>query len=159
MKALTIQGPSQKDGSALTSTMEQQKDNFASATSQYFSLLSSVDVRLRRQIYALEEANIISAEVSSINAPTSLTAQPLLAGMPSGTSAREKTHGGSSLGNLDIGWLNSRNNSVGTDMEIELCTKAQGLLGGNKRQHLEGLARESEDIDMEHDEVVPVAAI
>lgn len=87
---------------------------FETATSQYFSLLSSVDVNIRRQIWALEEANIIA---------------PALEKDKEGRIGKEKTAAdAASLGNLDVGWLNSRNDKVGKEMEAELWEKARLLM-------------------------------
>lgn len=121
--------------------MEQQKESFTAATSSYFTLISSLDVRLRRQIYALEEADVLPADTSSKESQRNLA-------VPSGTSA---TAGGSNgapsrltgsgkgaitgggLGCLDLGWLNSRNDRVGKEMEAELWDHAQRFV-----QDLEG---------------------
>ena len=109
----------------------QQEESFIAATSQYFAFLSSVDVNLRRQIYALEEADILPAEVFTKEPPTSL-AVPSAAQAhhsnvsPSRTSGGKKgsvTGGG--LGNLDVGWLNSRNDNVGKDMKSEVWRKTE----------------------------------
>lgn len=119
---------------AQPATLEQRKNTFTTATAQYFSLLSSIDVRLRRQIYALEEAELISTEApakdSHLNSSVS-AAFALFGGGQSSTpalpTAAEKstssTTGG--LGSLDVGWLNSRNDNVGKNMEAELWMKAQ----------------------------------
>ena len=114
--------------------VEQQKDSFRTATSQYFTLLSSVDVNLRRQIYALEEADILPAEAISKELPTS-SAVPSAAQInsPNASSSRigGKTKGlitGGGLGNLDVGWLNSRNDNVGKEMNAELWEEAQSFI-------------------------------
>ena len=120
------------------STVEKQKQNFKQAASQYFSLLSAVDVRLRRQIYALEEAEIISAEApqkeqtSSLSVPTAFAA---LGNGPAAASAKQlaptKALGvGGGLGSLDVGWLNSRNDDVGKAMEAELWAEAEQFIDG-----------------------------
>ncbi|SLM34410.1 Mediator complex, subunit Med11 [Lasallia pustulata] len=117
-----------------SATLEQHKGTFTTATAQYFSLLSSIDIRLRRQIYALEEAEIISAEAPAKEThsnPNLSTAFAAFGGGQSGTAALQtateknitSTAGG--LGNLDVGWLNGRNDNVGKDMEAELWAKAQ----------------------------------
>ena len=100
------------------------------ATSQYFTLLSSVDVNLRRQIFALEVAEIIPAEASTQEPPTSL-AVPLAAQANSPSSSLLRTVGGNKgviaaggLGNLDVGWLNSRNDNVGKEMKSDLWREA-----------------------------------
>ncbi|KAL8733798.1 MAG: hypothetical protein Q9181_003446 [Wetmoreana brouardii] len=113
--------------------MEQRKENFAAASGQYFSLLSSIDVRLRRQISALEAAEIIPSETtakeSQISPQTSgkatHTSNSLLP-QPAVSSKDTITNGG--LGNLDVSWLNCRNNKVEKEMEAELWEEALELV-------------------------------
>ena len=136
IKALTNASASRETGTRST-TLEQHKDTFTVATSQYFSLLSSIDVRLRRQIYALEEAEIISTEAPAKDSQSSTSVSAAFAALGGGQSstpalqpASEKsttsTAGG--LGSLDVGWLNSRNDNVGKDMEAELWARAHGFV-------------------------------
>ena len=163
IKALTCQTSlSQEDSQALIS---QRKESFTVATSEYFSLLSSIDVRLRRQVYALEEANIIQAETIPREVQSGASTQQALSvpgggvNAPSSQSLKDRTvptNGG--LGNLDVGWLNSRNDKVGKEMEAECWEKAKDLttlLVKEKRAAKKG-EDSTEDIDMEHDEVVPI---
>ncbi|OJZ92521.1 hypothetical protein ASPFODRAFT_123542 [Aspergillus luchuensis CBS 106.47] len=84
---------------------------FKEATSQYFALLSSIDVRLRRQVYALEEASIL--------APDTTSRAENLPGASSGVVA------GASSNPLDVSWLNSRKDTVGKDKEAELWAAAR----------------------------------
>jgi hypothetical protein len=121
VKALTNQsseGPQRGD-------INSKKEAFSAATSQYFSLLSSVDVNLRRQIYALEEANIIPAEA----APKDTLASQSSSIIPGAPQPKEKVApeaGG--LGSLDVGWLNSRNDKVGKEMEAELWAQMHSIM-------------------------------
>lgn len=136
MKALTRASHSTHDETTVSSTIEQQKQNFRQAASQYFSLLSAVDVRLRRQIYALEEAEIIPAEAPPKEQPNSLSVPSAFAAFGNGpvpSSAKQVTPtkavvGGGGLGSLDVGWLNSRNDDVGKEMEAELWAEAQQFI-------------------------------
>lgn len=118
-------------------TLEQRKNTFTTATAQYFSLLSSIDIRLRRQIYALEEAEVISTEAPAKDSHSNSSVPAAFAAFGGGQSstpalqtAAEKstasTLGG--LGSLDVGWLNSRNDNVGKNMEVELWVKAQDFV-------------------------------
>ena len=104
-----------------TGNVEQRKEIFTSAASEYFSLLSSVDVNLRRQIYALEEANII---------PSDATQKDSAAGTESQQAGDDSGAAGGSLGNLDVGWLNSRTDKVGKEMEAEVWAKAREIVEG-----------------------------
>lgn len=117
VKALSEQSNEADDSSQ---AFEDQKATFTDAASSYFSLLSLVDVNLRRQIYALEEANIISADATHKDVP----------GKPSAN--------GSGLGALDVGRLNSRNDKVGKEMESELFAKARHLLDAFDKKRLRG---------------------
>ncbi|KAL8766110.1 MAG: hypothetical protein Q9209_007008 [Squamulea sp. 1 TL-2023] len=117
----------------LSQTIEQRKESFTTASSRYFSLLSSIDVRLRRHISALESAEIIPPETgikesqNSKEAPTATTSMSTSSlPRPNVTSKDVVTNGG--LGNLDIGWLNSRNNNVEKAMEAELWQEAHELI-------------------------------
>ena len=117
-------------------SIDQRKEAFTAATSQYFSLLSSLDVRLRRQIYALEEAQILPKEASgkeSHNSQASSLGIPGMGSTPNiplskqaGGSKGAITGGG--LGHLDIGWLNSRNDNVGKEKEAELWEEAYRIV-------------------------------
>lgn len=149
---MTYAKPPGSDGSQdiQPQSMEQRKETFVAASSQYFSLLSSIDVRLRRQISALEDAKIVPSEAVAKEPQTSLdvpaTAMPMQNNnSPRATvvSSREIiTNGG--LGNLDIGWLNSRNSSVEKKMEAELWTEAHDLV----KKTLEAKGRNSDADDL-----------
>ncbi|KAL4891234.1 mediator complex protein-domain-containing protein [Aspergillus ambiguus] len=102
-----------RSGDSSTDTsLDSHKTRFKEATSQYFALLSSIDVRLRRQVYALEEASILAPESSS------RTGDATGAGI-----------GGPAAANpLDVSWLNSRKDTVGKDKEAELWAAARGFV-------------------------------
>lgn len=124
------------DGESHVKPVQEQKKDFTAATTKYFSLLSSIDVRLRRQIYALEEAEIIPAETASKDTQTTQIeslAIPDFEGAPNMPSAKQTgtskhTSKGTGQGNLDVGWLNSRNDNVGKEMEAELWAKAKAFV-------------------------------
>ncbi|EAW08423.1 mediator of RNA polymerase II transcription subunit 11 [Aspergillus clavatus NRRL 1] len=101
------------DTSSTDSSLESHKARFREATSQYFALLSSIDVRLRRQVYALEEANILAPE------STSRAGDLAGAGSAAATGASNP---------LDVSWLNSRKDTVGKDKEAELWAAARGFV-------------------------------
>ena len=81
---------------------ETQVAAFKEAMDSFLTTLHAVDVRLKRQIWGLEEAGIISLKESK----------------PSGVSL--EPNGVGEIGSLDVGWLNSRSNKVDRDMEAEL---------------------------------------
>lgn len=149
VKALLNASTSHEIG-AQPATLEQRKNTFTTATAQYFSLLSSIDVRLRRQVYALEEAELISTEAPAKDShlKSSLSAAFALFGggqssTPALPTAAEKstssTTGG--FGSLDVGWLNSKNDNVGKNMEAELWVKAQEFVSSLPMVKAEGQAR------------------
>lgn len=92
----------------------------------YHSLLSSITVRLRRQILLLEQADIPA---------------PGMSGSPADGKSTDGGGGGGkggSGGGIDVGAFNSRNDVVGREMEAELWRKAreqlallEGLAGGD----------------------------
>ena len=121
-------------------SIEQQKNAFSAATTEYFRRLYSLDVGLRTQIQALEDAKIISDEIATKDQSNSsasgknagLLAVPAAAPKP---VSRSGVSGGG-LGNLDVGWLNSRNDYVGKNMEAEILKKASEYLAGLYPQDL-----------------------
>lgn len=88
---------------------------------KFLSTLHSVDARLKRQILGLDEAGIISlpsnkdaAKDKSKDDDAAAAAKPAL-----------EPNGVGMVGDLDVGWLNSRSNQVEREMEAELWTKAR----------------------------------
>ena len=130
-----------------SATLEERKGDFTEHTQDYYNRLQAVVARLRRQAYALEEAGIITAEVPALSSAsqqrhTAPTAVPQR-GQPGAPPAQEPeriTNGG--LGNLDVGWLNSRGNKVGAEKEGELIEEAKKLLE-QKLSHTGGFTEES----------------
>ncbi|KAL1971729.1 hypothetical protein VTN31DRAFT_1817 [Thermomyces dupontii] len=115
--------------------VEVRKAAFKQATAQYFALLSSIDVRLRRQVYALEEAGIVAPE----NAPApgagggsggGAVGTSFRSDVSSGAAATTSAGGGaggagsSSFNPLEISWLNTRKDTVERDKEAELWAAA-----------------------------------
>lgn len=111
IQALTNTKPDSAPESS-NDSLESHKTQFRDATSQYFSLLSSIDVRLRRQVYALEEASLLVPESTSQTGDTTGT---------SGAAAAVAA----AANPLDISWLNSRKDTVGKDKEAELWAAAR----------------------------------
>ncbi|PGG98259.1 hypothetical protein GX51_06907 [Blastomyces parvus] len=108
----TTAGHQSSDIPKIDGTLESHQAAFKSASSQYFALLSSIDVRLRRQVYALEEASIIKPESAET------------AGGGTTTTAAAASSG---VNPLDSSWLNSRKDTVGKDKEAELWAEASRL--------------------------------
>lgn len=93
-------------------SLDSHKSRFKEATSQYFALLSSIDVRLRRQVYALEEASVLAPDSAS----------------RTGEGGAAGGGGAGAANPLDISWLNSRKDTVGKDKEAELWAAAKGFV-------------------------------
>lgn len=102
-------------------TAEGAKATYKKHVTDYYTSLQAVIARLRRQAYALEEAGIVASEASTLsNAP----ARP--AGAGQNAEQGRITNGG--LGDLDIGWLNSRGNQGGMEKENEILIEAKEVL-------------------------------
>lgn len=104
----------QPDDNSGPTNFESAQTRFTSAASLYFSTLSSIEVRLRRQAYALEEAGLVDAgserDVKDARDQASL----------------RRTAGGA----LDPSWLNARaGNAVESAMEKEVIANARDFLG------------------------------
>lgn len=96
---------------------ETKKDSLHSATDSFLETLHSVDVTMKRQIMALEEAGIVNLSGPSKQEPGNTAIKPSL-----------QPNGMGSVGNLDVGWLNSRGAKVEREMEAELWQGARSFL-------------------------------
>jgi len=112
--------------------LDARKSVFEKQSIAMFTLLQSATAKLRRQVYALEEAGIIAAEAPTLAANAQQRQQPANAMAGRGGPAAQQqaepgriTNGG--LGNMDVGWLNSRGNKVGAEKEAELMEEAKDL--------------------------------
>lgn len=142
----TSNGDIEMDGSPASpqSPVDAHKQEFTKNTTAYFTHLQAIMARLRRQVYALEEAGVIAAEAPTLS--TTSTTEQTPRAMPLGGAgvrragpgmsvaqrqavepeAERVTNGG--LGNLDVGYLNSRGNRVGLEKEAELIAEAKMML-------------------------------
>lgn len=139
---LALQSLTHPDESGKLDTL---KETFQTHISEYFTTLSSIDVNLRRQIYALQEAGLIREGTAK--------------------DARDAAHvtatgtqGAGDMGALDPSWLNSRaKDRVGKGMEEELWGKARALVErlqkGNalSREVVGQAAESSEEMHTEED--------
>ncbi|KEY63823.1 hypothetical protein S7711_09735 [Stachybotrys chartarum IBT 7711] len=127
LNSLTVTPPasnnpvSDTDGPKPLADPAAQKDDFRSATDSFLTTLHSIDVRMKRQILALEEAGIVDLNGNPRAEPKGGADVSL---KPSGTGA---------IGNLDVGWLNSRGTKVEREMEAELWEKARTFLEKNRQ--------------------------
>jgi hypothetical protein len=102
-------------------------------------------VGLRRQIYGLEEADILTPEPPK----KAKEGREGFAGMGKAAPVVEPTIADGGMGKLDIGWLNSRSGRVGRDMEAELWEKARTFLEGLEKEKSNGSEKKADD---DHDE-------
>ncbi|KAI4217099.1 MAG: hypothetical protein LQ351_000408 [Letrouitia transgressa] len=155
VQALTNRTPAASDPQS--ATIEERRSIFASASAEYFALLSSIDVRLRRQVNALDAAGITPPEPILRESQTNPNASSAPLTVPKPLNAPTARHGTSSkgsltaggLGDLDVGWLNGRNDHIAKDMEAELWDTARKFL--TELQDREDLGPEEHDIAMEQD--------
>jgi hypothetical protein len=111
-----------------------RKEAFSKHTTAYFTHIQSIMARLRRQVYALEEAGIIAADAPTLSTTgAAVEATGVGRRSPSGQAMRQATEDGEritngGLGSLDVGLLNSRGNSVGLDKEAELIAEAKQMI-------------------------------
>ncbi|KDN69797.1 putative mediator complex protein [Colletotrichum sublineola] len=143
-------------------TPEQQKQTFRSSMDALLSTLHAVDVHMKRQIMGLEEAGIIKLRGdggsggggggggggSGGGGPggggdKTVGGRPVVMNEDAKIVARAslEPNGVGTIGNLDVGWLNSRNNKVERDMEAELWAKMRDFL---ERYHAEELGADGE---------------
>jgi hypothetical protein len=112
------------------------KAAFTNAADTYFSTLSSVEVRLRRQVYALEEAGLINPG-DEIDARKGRSL------------ASELGTGRTGGGPLDPSWLNARvNDSVEKGMKQDLIAQAKEFLKGME----EGSQKSQEEVSAKQPE-------
>ena len=119
---------------ASSDSLEARKEHFTDNSTAFYETLQGVIARLRRQVYALEEAGIITPDPGSVQdnpkaAPASAQGtRPGLAQVPKEQLLDPDRIKNGGLGNLDVGWLNSRGNKVGAEKEAELVREAKELL-------------------------------
>ncbi|KAL0932952.1 mediator complex protein [Colletotrichum truncatum] len=125
MSALSNKPQTSSSSSPEVVSPEDQKQLFKSSMDSLLSTLHTVDVHMKRQIMGLEEAGIIKLRNDAskegrqvvMNEDAKIVARPSL-----------EPNGVGNIGNLDVGWLNSRNNKVERDMEAELWAKMREFL-------------------------------
>ena len=132
VKALASPTATDEGSSTAPPSIGQQKEAFSAAASEYFTRLYSIDVGLRTQINALEEAKILSPEeAANVRSDFAVGSSGLAAPRderPAVSAKAKDAVTGGGLGNLDVGWLNSRNDYVGKQMEAELWKQASEFL-------------------------------
>ena len=120
-------------------SLASQKAALSAHSTSYFAALSSIEVRLRRQVYALEEAGLIAAGDDRDE--------------KRGKSGGADDRGAGAGGALDVSWLNARaSNAAEKSMERHIWAQAAELVkrldGGNEGAGgEEGVAQKDEVMD------------
>ncbi|KAI0471983.1 mediator complex, subunit Med11 [Xylariaceae sp. FL0804] len=110
---------------AATATNQDPLHIFNDSMDDFLKTLRAVNVGMKRQIWGLEEARIISLSKNET---------PVIkeAGGEVKASVSQNGHleldGHGRIGGLDVGWLNSRSNKVERDMESDLWDSAEDAL-------------------------------
>ncbi|CAN8095627.1 unnamed protein product [Discula destructiva] len=107
---------------------DEQTQTFQDTMDKFLTTLHKIDVRMKREIFALEEAGIVTIDKVKSKDDEDPADQQV-------SKASLEPNGMGMVGNLDVGWLNSRSNQVEREMEAELWT--------NTRKALENLARDA----------------
>ncbi|KAI1852805.1 hypothetical protein JX265_003289 [Neoarthrinium moseri] len=97
----------------------------------FLRTLRSVNVRMKRQIWGLEEAGIIKSSDANAADTTDENGKTL------------EPDGNGKIGGMDVGWLNSRSNKVERDMESELWDQAEAFLRGMLKKDGAGAGEDS----------------
>ncbi|OCT45701.1 hypothetical protein CLCR_01734 [Cladophialophora carrionii] len=111
--AILSNAPSSEKHEAALRNATSARAAFSTAAETYFSTLSSIEVRLRRQVYALEEAELIRPGDEK---------DARRGRAPGGDNNLVRVGGGP----LDPSWLNARaSDTVGVGMKKELLAQAR----------------------------------
>jgi len=152
-------------------TIDSAKRAFTTSATTYFTTLQSIMARLRRQVYALEEAGIISSETPALSSTTTVAAvndgfsngngrgsmpmsgvarRGLLPGNTNRDEGDKITNGG--MGGLDVSWLNSRVGTGGKEMEMEILDDLVKTLGQALKDQEMALIEEKERDNVQFEE-------
>ncbi|KAK3685810.1 mediator complex protein-domain-containing protein [Podospora appendiculata] len=117
--------------------------DFTAIQDSFLTTLDRIDKHLKRQIYALEEAGIITLRGGPSDQQPGAVAgvadgggDGQVGGRTKGITARLEPDGVGRYGTLDVGRLNMASSTVERDMEGELWRRA--------REHLEGVSARRE---------------
>ncbi|KAI1407634.1 mediator complex, subunit Med11 [Hypoxylon sp. FL1857] len=125
-RAVQTLGKQQTQGEdvVMADDKDQQSQVFQDSMNEFLRTLRVVNVGMKRQIWGLEEAHIISLDKESQNArEEGNEAQGV-----GHRNAPLKPDGDGKIGGLDVGWLNSRSDKVERDMEADLWDQAEAFL-------------------------------
>ncbi|KAI1774418.1 mediator complex, subunit Med11 [Hypoxylon cercidicola] len=119
---------------------DQQIEVFQNSMNDFLRTLRSVNVGMKRQIYGLEEADIVTLDTNESQSTEAESSKTAGAG---NRNVPLQPDGDGKIGGLDVGWLNSRSDKVERDMEADLWNEAEALLQrllqtGNSSQTTDG---------------------
>ncbi|KAH9995863.1 mediator complex, subunit Med11 [Xylariaceae sp. FL0662B] len=104
---------------------DDQSQVFQDSMNDFLRTLRAVNVGMKRQIWGLEEAGIISASKKESQSTKDEGGEVQIAGHRNGPIEPD---GDGKIGGLDVGWLNSRSDKVERDMEATLWDEAETFL-------------------------------
>lgn len=138
LKSLGKQPQTTGDKDQPPKTTDEQTQTFQDTMDNFLTTLHKVDVRMKRQILGLEEAGILTLDKTKPKDDEGVdpTQKPTI-----------EPNGMGLVGNLDVGWLNSRSNQVELEKEAELWTSARKALENMSRGS--GAAGHNGDGDMD----------
>ncbi|KAI1171264.1 mediator complex, subunit Med11 [Nemania sp. FL0916] len=113
-----------QDEGAIVMADADSNQQFKTSMNEFMRTLRTVNVGIKRQIWGLEEAEIVSLskkEVQTREEGGEVQAANTRSGLL-------EPDGNGKIGGLDVGWLNSRSNKVEKDMEADLWQEADEVL-------------------------------
>lgn len=99
-------------------------EQYKESMDEFMKTLRTVNVGIKRQIWGLEEAGIITLGKKEL--PTREEGGEVQASHA--RSGLLEPDGNGKIGGIDVGWLNSRSNKVEKDMEADLWKEASDIL-------------------------------
>ncbi|KAI1330102.1 mediator complex, subunit Med11 [Xylariaceae sp. FL0255] len=123
-KAVQCLGTREPEDEDVAMSDKDRADQFKEHMDEFLTTLRTVNVEVKRQIWGLEEAGIISLSKKG----------PAIreeGGEVQASSARNEPlgpDGNGKIGGLDVGWLNSRSDKVEKGMEEDLWQEAEDTL-------------------------------
>lgn len=104
---------------------DHQVEVFKNSMNDFLRTLRAVNVGMKRQIWGLEEADIVTLDTNDAQSSEAETSKTGGAG---NRNIPLQPDGDGKIGGLDVGWLNSRSDKVEKDMEADLWNEAESFL-------------------------------
>ncbi|KAI5865252.1 mediator complex, subunit Med11 [Durotheca rogersii] len=113
-----------RDGDIVMADKDRQSEVFQDSMNEFLKTLRSVNVGMKRQIWGLEEASIISLGGKDSQATKDEGGEAQGA---NNRAAPIEPDGDGKIGGLDVGWLKSRSDKVEREMEANLWNEAESF--------------------------------